>query len=109
MTHDEYVKMLKDYVLKTATKKVVGLLISKFAILGWGPFGYITKIVVEKVIKKALYETEMGLFYAYTDFRVNHQGREFYNKLVKWNSEGQNHELEEDLINSFRKLIKFTN
>lgn len=115
MTQDQYVQMLKDFLLKNAVKSAFEFIVSKAAWLGWGPLGPIVKLILEKVLVVFLNHTELATFMLYTDFRVSRQGREFSeaamnNWEVQKNGTAEEKEKAEKLlIDSFRKFVKLTN
>jgi len=115
MTYDQYVEQIKSFLLKQLVDKVYDIIITKITFLSWGPLGPLLKIILEKIIEIILYETEMAIFFLYTDLRVNAQGRKFYD-AIEANMEAQEGGNEEDkqrtekeLIDSFRELVKLTN
>jgi len=114
VTFDQYIEEAKSFLLKCAVNKVFEVLISKFTFLAWGPLGPLVKYILGKVLKIAIYESEMAVFFLYTDIRVNAQGRKFY-RDIEANLTAQNGEDEEakknaeqNLIDSFRNLVKLT-
>lgn len=115
MTYDDYVDSVKSYFVKTATKKALAYIVGKAAFLAWGPLGYLTKLVVEKVMLAIVDEGELLIFFKFIDFRTSKQGREFHDALVK-NQETQKNgtseekqNAENNLKDTFRELVKLTN
>lgn len=114
MSHDEYVEMLKDTLLRQLKNSVVKALLTKFAFLSWGPLGPLVSLVVGKILEIAIYQSELVIYLLYTDFRVAKQGRDF-NKALEANLEAQKNgnedeklKAEQNLKDSFRNLAKLT-
>lgn len=119
-TRDEYVALLKSAALTAAKKSVMKFLAAELpSVLTTGLIGSILTpvlgFIAGKVLEIAIEKTELGLFFLYIDLRTSAQGREF-EKAMKRNLEAQkggNQEemknAEAQLIDSFRKLAKFTN
>ena len=80
-----------------------------------GIFTPIVSAVVSRIVTWTLEAGEMQLFFLYTDFRVNRQGRSFIEALnvnqdaQRNGSDDDKKKAEEMLIDRFRELIKFTN
>lgn len=115
MTFDQYIEEAKSFLLKRAVNKVFEVIISKITFLAWGPLGPLVKYILSKIIKIAIYESEMAIFFLYTDIRVNAQGRAFYDSIEDnlnaqngTDEEAKKH-AEKKLIDSFRELVKLSN
>ena len=115
MTHDQYVEMLKDFLMKRAVASATKYLVSKFTFLAWGPFGPLLEFVLKKVMKIFLEHTELAIFMKFTDFRVSRQGRAF-SEAVERNYEAQKNgtpeekeKAEQNLKDRFREFVKLTN
>ena len=115
MTFDDYIKQAKAFILKRAVKQVFKILVTKLPFLSWGPVGPLVQFLLKIVIKLAIYETDMSIFFLYTDVRVNAQGREFYQaaednmRVQKEGTEQEKKDAEKFLIDSFRNLVKLSN
>ncbi len=120
MNRDEYVAILKEAALTAAKKSVMKLLLAELPKgLVTGFIGSIVApilgVIVGKALELAIEKTELGLFFLYIDLRTSAQGREF-ERMAKANfdaqksgSEQEKANAEQALIDSFRRLAKFTN
>lgn len=119
-TRDEYVALLKSAALTAAKKSVMKFLAAELpSALTTGIIGSILTpvlgFIAGKVLEIAIEKTELGLFFLYIDLRTSAQGREF-EKAMRKNLEAQRggsirdkEAAERELIDSFRRLAKFTN
>jgi len=114
MTHDDYVEILIDTFVSQATKSLILVITTKLPFLVWGPFGPLLSFVVTKMLTVVARQTELITYFYYTDFRVARQGKAF-NQAAIQNYEARNGTdaekklAEDNLINSFRNLVKLTN
>lgn len=97
-------------VLKTTLEtKLAALLPFLFA----PPFNKVTQLLVGKLARFIVDESEMRIFFAYTDLRVNKEGRKFF-EAAKNNVNVRNGDYDEELkkltekklIDSARTFIK---
>lgn len=115
MTHDDYVEILKDTLLKQALESSYSYIISKATFLAWGPLAPILKFILEKILIVFITKTELAIYLQFTDFRVSSQGREFSKAIevnMKAQKSGNKKEIEiaeKYLKDSFRDLVKLTN
>lgn len=115
MTHDDYINTLKGYLLKKMVKSSLKYILVKAPFLAWGPLGYITELILEKLVSIMINQTELALFLKFTDFRVSRQGKVFHNAILRNQTaqKGGNPDeikiAEQELKDTFRDLIKFTN
>lgn len=115
MTYDDYIAILRSHILDKASKKVFQLLVEKFAFMAAGPQAYIAQRIITWILKKAIYETEMQVFFKYIDIRTDYQGEKLYeamerNQDIQINgTESEKRESEKILIDRFRDFIKLAN
>lgn len=115
MSHDDYINTLKGYLLKKMVKSSFTYILAKAPFLAWGPLGYITQLILEKLISMLINETELALFLKFTDFRVSRQGKVFHNAMLRNQTaqKGGNPDeiklAEQELKDTFRSLVSFTN
>ena len=67
----------------------------------------ITKALVEKVIGEAAKQGEIAVFFAYADFRVNKQGKEFSEAALEY-YKNKNPQTEAAAIEAFKKFAPFS-
>lgn len=115
MKFDTYLQKLKEQAVIDATKSAVAILVKKMAWLGWGPIAPILNFFISKVVNIIIWNTEVGAYFKYIDFRVDEQGKEYFQALVtNFNlqtngSESEKKDAEEKLKLAFRNLVKLTN
>ena len=113
-THDEYVKTLKSTFINLGKKAAVAKITKAIPFLALGPMSALTSMAVEAILTIVVNETETGLFFIYTDMRVNSQGRDFSKaalhnfKMQQSGTKEQKDEAEKALITAFNKLVKFS-
>lgn len=112
MTRQEYIELIKNTAKKSILDSTLKILVGRFSFLAFGPANVLTVLILKKIIAIIVEETEMRLFFLYTDFRVSEQGRLFierarsYEEIKKTGSEDQKKLAEIELINAFRDLAK---
>jgi hypothetical protein len=115
MKHSEYVAIIKKAATDIGVKAILGELLLEVPFLFWGPLGPLTKLVVTKVVTKALYEGEMAIFFQYIDMRVDAQGRTFTDAAIRnhtiqqTGTEDEKKKSEAELILAFKSFIKLSN
>lgn len=114
MKKSEYVDLIKSTALDVGKRAVMKYLIAKFPFFSLGFINPVTAMVVGCVLDIAIKETEMGAFFSYIDLRTSIQGKTFENAAYKYKiaNEGRDDAekklAEQELLNSFNNLIKFT-
>lgn len=115
MNHEEYVAALKDELLERAIDSAFNYLADKATFLLLGPLPGITKFLLKKILSIAIHHTEIGMFFIYTDIRVNEQGRAFYAAIKKrlyaekYGTDKDKHNAKLLVRTTFRDLVKLTN
>lgn len=110
-TRDEYVKTVKTAAVSLGTKGVMSLLVAEVPVFANPILKFIAEQIVEEMITKLVDATEFGAFFLYIDFRVNKQGREFYDaaianvKVKLGGTPEQKKRAEEELIRKFNALV----
>lgn len=115
MTYEEQVAITKagfSYAIKGALTSALSAWIPPLAV---PPLSLLVKFITGKIAKVIVDNAEIGVFFAYTNFRVDTQGRDFMDAAIK-NHEAQikgtpeeKIRAEEKLKDSFRKLVSLTN
>lgn len=77
MTTDDLVRINKDYFVKTASMASKTAVFAAFPYLNVPPFNFIISKALAWIINKTADEAELGLFFMYTDLRVDKQGEEY--------------------------------
>lgn len=83
MTHDEYVKLIKDSALSIGKQAVMKYIITKWAWAGGALINPIIGLVVGFVLEVAIKYTEFGAFFIYTDMRVGNQAKAFEEAAIR--------------------------
>ena len=111
MNYQEYVEAVKTTAIATAKKSLLTALLKKVPFLFWGPLAPLVNICVEKCIEILIRETEFGVFFLYTDFRVDRQGIDFAkvamenHKIQQTGTEDEKRNSEKRLIDCFKQFI----
>lgn len=114
VSRDDYVAALKETALRVGKSVVIDWLIKRAPFLSWTIPNMIVGHIVGLVLEIAIKQTEFGLFFAYIDVRTSKQGREFEaaalrNAYVqKSGTPDERQRSERDLIDSFRRFVRFT-
>lgn len=114
MKFETYLQKLKEQTVSDVTKSVVAILVKKISWLGWGPIAPVLNFFISKIVNIIVWNTEVGAYFKYIDFRVDKQGKEYFQALVtnfNLQSTGTGQEkkdAEEKLKLAFRNLVKFT-
>lgn len=114
MNRDEYVEVIKQAAMTTGSTLVMSYILARQPLLATPVVKEITKWIVEKILGIAIFHTEMGAFFLFTDFRTSAQGRAFFQSALKRQAALKNGNEEEikraeaDMIDNFRSLVKFT-
>lgn len=115
-SRDEYVQSIKDAFLTLAKKAAMATIVQKLPfLLQFAFLNNIASFIVGKVLEYAIKEGEVGAFFLYIDMRVGVQSKSFtdaalYNSKAQVNGTPEEKKIaEENLINSFRAFVKFTN
>ena len=107
--HQKYVDAILNAALVIAKKALIERAVLALPFLATGIPNKLLVMLVDKIASIVLKETEIRLFFAYTDFRVNRQATEFVRAVVL-NQEAKTQEdkayAENQLIATFRDLIK---
>ena len=106
MTQDEYVELLKISALDIGKRAVMKALASRIPLLSGGLPAMIVGVVVEKILRIAILETEMQTFFWYIDMRVSAQGKTFseYARAYHSATPEEKVKLESSYLDSFYKL-----
>lgn len=114
MTRDEYVNSLKHAFVTIGSKAFMGYLVSQFPIL-LNPIAYeLMNHFIVQGFDKLADETEMAVFFIYTDVRVNQQGNDFIkaayqNQLVqKTGTPEEKQNAENNLFDAFAAFASLT-
>jgi hypothetical protein len=109
-TLDKNIQVLRWAFVKQATKVVDGILIAEFPFLATPVLKQLMDAGLSYVIGKLANEAEMLAFFAYTDLRVNEQGRSFiaaaakHQEILKSGTPEEKAQSEADLFHNFRQL-----
>lgn len=103
MKREEYLKIVKETLIKTAKKSLMEAVIKRLPFLALPVLNPIFGAIAGKIIEIVINETELRVSYLYTDFRVNKEADE-YIKMANGYKDGT--VTEKDLIDSFRKFVK---
>jgi hypothetical protein len=108
-SHQKYVDAILNAALVIAKKALIERAVLAIPFLATGLPNRLLLMLVDRIASIVLKETEIRIFFAYTDFRVNRQATEFVRAVVI-NQEAKTPEdkahAEAMLISSFRDLIK---
>ena len=113
-TRTEYVEAIKTSLVSLLKKSLFDALVLRLPFLAWGPIGPFVSLCLQKLCEIIVNETEVAIFCAYVDFRVNRQSDTFTAKALenfKMQKEGTDEQkriAEKELIDSFRTFIKLT-
>ena len=102
-TRDQYIESLKSVAKSKAKTTLINLLITRFPFLAWGPLGFVVGLAVGKIVDMMIEETELRVFFLYTDFRVNQQAKEF-SELALAHARNRTPENEAKMLESFTKF-----
>lgn len=112
MSYEKYSKIISEAAYALLKTSLMAKAVSFFPLLAKPPLYKIADYLIGKLAGIIVYETEMRVFFAYTDLRVNAQGRKFL-AAVELNlkaQEGNDEELkkisEAELIARAREFIK---
>lgn len=115
MSRDLYVKAIKDFLADKLKEHLIGKMVSALPFLGGSIFAPLLNIFAGKIVSWLIEAGEMQLFFLYTDFRVNRQGRAFI-EAMNINASAQKNGTEEEkqraetiLKDRFRELVRLTN
>ena len=114
MNIDQYVETIKNAALTTGTTLVMSYILARQPLLSSPVLKAVTQWIVEKVLGIAIMHTEMGAFFLFIDFRTSAQGRAFFESALKNQAalkSGNEEEIkraEQEVIDNFRALVKFT-
>lgn len=103
MTRNEYVNILKTTAIKTITKQLIAYCIKKAPFLGMKFINPLLGYVLEKLVVYIVNESEMRLFFVYTDFRVASQSNTYVEAMEAYNA-NRSQENEAKLIDAFTKF-----
>ena len=115
MNRDDYIELIKSTALDLGQRFVMEYLVAKLPFLAWPIVNPIASFIVGYVLKIAIHKTEFGLFYRYIDTRTNKQGVAFMEAAIRNRKVQENGtpkekaKSEEELIDTFRAFVKFTN
>lgn len=106
-------KKLRGYIAKLVTKKLRAWLVSRVAFFSWGPVGFLTSFLLEKLFDKALEITFLGAMVAYIVIDTN-RDLNAVEKILKEINEREGEltnddmeEIDKRLADAGRELIKF--
>jgi hypothetical protein len=112
MSYEKYSKIISQAAFTLLKTSLMAKAVSLVPFLSSKLLYKITEYIIDRVANFIIYKTEMRIFFAYTDLRVNAQGRKFL-EAVEVNQEareGNDEELkartEKLLIDSAREFIK---
>lgn len=114
MKHDEFVKILKNDAVEKIVSSLLVKIVARFSIFAAGPLNQILVFFLTKIAEIVVWNSELGIFFKYVDFRTDAQGKSFHNALIKNNnaqmngSEDEKRIAEEELKKTFRSLVKLT-
>jgi hypothetical protein len=114
MTNEEYVAALKHSALVIAKKQVMQKLVAAIPFFGLPFFNPLALLIVTRVLETAIMKTEMGLFFLYTDVRVNAQASRFvaaalyFNEAKHLGTAKEAKLAEENMVGAFRNFVKFS-
>jgi len=114
VTNEEYVAALKHSALVIAKKQVMAKLVATIPFFSLPFFNPLALLIVTRVLETAIMKTEMGLFFLYTDVRVNAQASRFVTAALDFNEAkhlGTAKEAklaEEKMVGAFRNFAKFS-
>ncbi len=115
MKFEKYLESLKRETSKDISRSAVTYLIKKYAWMSFGPISMILNFVVTKLVDIIIYNTQLAVYFKYIDFRVDEQGQDFHNAIIK-NMNAQENGTEQDRINAeknlkaaFAHLVKLSN
>jgi len=115
MTNEEAVKIIKNQFTSIGKGVLMNALCSWAPIFKVPPFSTIANLILEKELAILATNAETGAFFAYTNFNVDSQGRDFMaaaltNHNIQMIGTPEEKKIaEENVKNAFRKLIRFTN
>lgn len=114
MTKQEYVNIIKSSFVNFGTKAIMSYLKVQIPFFSLPVVSYLTEMVVSKILDIAVNKTDTAIFFTFIDLRVNAQGREFSNaalknyEVQKSGTKEEKQKSEQELIDSFRTLVKFS-
>lgn len=103
MTRNEYIDILKKTAIQTIKKQVIAYCISKAPFLRMRFFNPILSLIIEKLVVYIVNETELRLFFVYSDFRTSVQANAYVEAMNAYNQD-RSVENEAKLIDAFTKF-----
>lgn len=113
MTRGEYIELIKSAFMTAGKKAVMSYLLEKFAFFKLPIVNPITAMIVEKLLTILIENAEMLVFFAYTDFRVSRQGKDFEEAALRnhnaqlGGTDEEKRLAKELLIDCLRKFARF--
>jgi hypothetical protein len=104
-SRQDYLNTIKGLAYSSIKESLIKAIVAKLPFLGSSILNPILAYVVGKILTIIFEETEMRIFFAYTDFRIGRQGQEFSNAITLFKKGEIN---EQEFINSFRTLVKYS-
>lgn len=110
--YDDYIGGVKLAIISQVSAKLVSSLISYLPFLGWGPLAPVLGLLAKRLMEFIVNKTELSIFLAYVDMRVDDQASDFNEAVVinlqaqKNGSKEEQIRAEENLKNKFRDFIK---
>lgn len=112
---DDYVAAIKDGFVSLGTKALMAFLVVEVPFFATPIANYLARHLIDYLLTKLTDFAELQIFFAYIDFRVSDQGKDFINAVTE-NLEAKKNGTPEEklaaelaLIDRARNFIKLTN
>lgn len=101
----EYIEAVKSSFISLAKKQVMAQIFVALPFMSWGPLAPLAGMLVDWVLRKAVEGAETGIFFAYVDFRVAAQNKDFTEAAIA-NHRAQLNGTQEDKDAAEKKLVE---
>lgn len=116
MNTDELIEVFKKSVVEIGSRGVMAYLVAQAPVLGLPVIRTIVSAMVSRIIDILVTNTELAIYFVYTDQRTAKQAKEYEEAAVRravimqsqLSTEEEKKNAEEELINRARELIRLS-